>query len=419
MSLRSLILVLFASAALLLHGCVELTGQRISWRYDAASDSLEILIFYDGVHDSGDNQHGDGREQIPAFVNAGSILILDWPFHIDRAKLDNKQPGDNPLEARTLALIRSLQVEAIGFYREPNGRSGAVQRVTIPKASAFIREVNALINESMVKADPPEEGDEMRRTAQRMQEAARNGHQWITLDGQAIRVQVPIHGGEWAEAKREGLTEIARGILEGHDDEETRHGLRAIVTALSAMPVSYIEAADSVTVILGDKQQTSTLRMLIRDEYNDELENVLSNAVPVNLDAALANALLAGAPPADGPVRAVLDFGPPEAQVKALLTATQHGPPDRRAQATRRLNDWANQWNDAGRFPPAPALDDPNAFPLDAWNTWYDDIKGIPPFELDDDDHAVEEHTVPHDHDDGHDHEAEEAPRPKLEPIPD
>ena len=44
--------LVLAPAVLLLSGCLELTGQRLTLRYDAGLDRLYLLIQYDGIHNN-------------------------------------------------------------------------------------------------------------------------------------------------------------------------------------------------------------------------------------------------------------------------------------------------------------------------------------------------------------------------------
>ena len=76
---------LWLSVAMLaaLSGCVELTGQRITWFYDQAKDELQILLYYDGIHDSGS---GTEPGTIANFVRDGNVMLLDWPFHVQMAE---------------------------------------------------------------------------------------------------------------------------------------------------------------------------------------------------------------------------------------------------------------------------------------------------------------------------------------------
>src|SRR4030042_4662685 len=70
---RGVALLVAALIALAVPGCVELTGQRISWLYDSAKDELQILIHYDGVHDSGGDEHGTGVKKIHKLWQHGRV----------------------------------------------------------------------------------------------------------------------------------------------------------------------------------------------------------------------------------------------------------------------------------------------------------------------------------------------------------
>ena len=70
-------------------GCVELQGQRISIYHDQEQDRLLFLLHYDGIHDSGSDEDGTGVEQIQETARSGDFMLLDWYFHVD---LDKNRP---------------------------------------------------------------------------------------------------------------------------------------------------------------------------------------------------------------------------------------------------------------------------------------------------------------------------------------
>src|SRR5689334_16977770 len=86
--LRFAVCVLIVSL-LSLAGCVELVGQRLSLSYDEKTDTLRLLIFYDGIHDKAGGQGGKGADQIPNFVAGGDIMFFDWFGHIEGKALHN------------------------------------------------------------------------------------------------------------------------------------------------------------------------------------------------------------------------------------------------------------------------------------------------------------------------------------------
>ncbi|OHB73498.1 MAG: hypothetical protein A2V70_19325 [Planctomycetes bacterium RBG_13_63_9] len=375
-------LLVAALIALAVPGCVELTGQRISWLYDSAKDELQILIHYDGVHDSGGDEHGTGVEQIPQFVQHGSVMLLDWPFHLDMASvketIDNEQADAQ--EKDWARLIASIQTKPIGFYREPDGHLGAAQLVTIPQAQGFVRKLNGLISQQILGHDVNPDSS-LAHTMHRMQQAARDGHQWITLDGQAIRFTMPVHPDEWARAKGEFLNEFAKTLAQGfgtNADQEKRRSVKSLFGLLASMPVSYVDRGTRVEFVLGRPDTTSTARLYVRDEYEPSLEKVVAETLKVDLDDALATALLDQQPPHSTELSAVLDFGPPEERVRALMAAADRADQSSSQAAIDKLASWSDAWNREHRVPKAPPKTDHRKQYLAAWKTWYQQIRQSP-----------------------------------------
>lgn len=374
-------LAVLTAALWTMSGCVELTGQRITWFYDAAKDELHFLIHYDGIHDSGSDEHGKGTEQIPKFVAGGDVMLLDWPFHVDMADV-RKTLEDEDADAREKQLARrlaSFKVKPIGYYREPDGRIGAAQLVTIPQAKQFVREINDLLNQE-ISEDTVSPASPMARTEKRFKAAAKHGHQWLRLDGHAIRLTVPVHPDEWARVKGEFLRDFGKELAREFDTENPQQNgkLFQIAQVLASLPVSYVDRGDRVTFAVGRPDVPSTARFTIRDDYDDSLEKVLLKAVPVELDKTLANTLLDGTAKRPPEAAAILDWGPPEERVRALLAAARQEEPGRKKAALDQLEKWGTRWNREHGVPKAPAgTDKPEDYPA-AWQKWYKHMKRYP-----------------------------------------
>jgi len=375
--------LLCSAAALLTNlGCVELDGQRLSWFYDAARDELKILLHYDGIHESRAG-NTKGIEQIPKFVESGSILVWDWPFHIDMADVREKAADQtaDPKEKELAAAMLSMKVEPVGYYREPDGRVGAAQMITIPNAKKFVALINEVINTQMVFENDSPSGP-MARTEKRIVQAAKVGHRWITLDGHAVRVVIPVHPTEWALVRGEFLEEVAEGVarsLEEDANTDDRDGYRMILGLLASAPISYVDLKDEVEFVVGWSKTPCTFRAKIRDEYEPSLEKVLIESVKIDLDAKLAEALLDGdaAEPSPG-VSAMLEFGPPEETVRALLAVAGGEDEGRKKTALGRLGKFARQWNRECGQPEAPGQCDDADDYLAAWRQWYEQMRVFP-----------------------------------------
>jgi hypothetical protein len=380
-SIATTLLVLLEIALLIASGCVELTGQRISWFYDAPKDELHILIHYDGIHGSDD---GDD-EQVREFVKNGDVMFLDWIGHIEMADLREQlqDPNTEPLEKDWVRLVTSIKTKPVGYYREPDGRMGAAQLVTITEARAFVRKLNGLISREILEEEINKD-DPMARTEERIRAAAKNRHQWLTLDGHSIRCTLPVHTDEWLRARGKFLADRVKEIVKA-GEEAVDDEMIAIIQALSSMSVSYIESADQVTFVLGRAKTPSTLRMKIRDEYEPSLEKVVVETVKVDLDKALAEMLLDKDAKPSALLSAVRSFGPPEEQVRALMAAAQNGDDKQKKAAIERLGSWAKQWNRDHGVPKAPKMRDKLEDYITAWKKWYGQMRQYPIFKEKDD----------------------------------
>jgi hypothetical protein len=358
-------------------GCVELTGQRITWSYDAAKDELQIVLFYDGVHDSGKDGHGKGAEQLPRFVEHGDFMILDWPFHFDRA--DSEKLANRPeISTKYREFYRAclaIRTETIGYYREPDSRLGAAQRLTIPEAKKFFVRLNPLIG------NLPLDGVKsvMPRTAERMRAATEAGHTWIALDGNAIRIVLPVDPEEWSGAKAEFLHSFAKDVsdaLKGNRGDDDRRAALSFIRLLASAPISYLDEGDRVEFRIGLRDKPVTLRLDIRGKYDAGLEDVLKKSVRTDFDAAAAQSLL-GEKPASSAVAAALK-AMPEAGVGALLAYAERGDDGRKNAVVAALRAWGERWNGEHHLPAAPAIAQSREKSLAAWKAWYEQTKQFP-----------------------------------------
>ncbi|MBN2490196.1 MAG: hypothetical protein JXQ29_05050 [Planctomycetes bacterium] len=401
MSHRTLWLLGLAAAALLaVPACVELTGQRISWFHDVEKDELVFVIHYDGIHDRArkgwlekrqlNDKDGstEGAEQIPAFVESGSVMIGDWPFHLDRTRIAGNTTSDDPLQREAARLVMAWRSEPLGHYREPAGRIGGVQRVTLPGVTAFLRDVNALLSRALVEVEGKAFDDEARqqapRTIERVLAAAKQGWQWIALDGHAIRVSFPVHPGEWAALRARVVDDMIRDVMKSgksgkyDDDSENSREIGYFVQALASAPISYLDEGERVTFVLGRRDRPVTWRIRLREEYEPSLEPVVIEHVKTDLDRELAAALLDEKLEAAALRSTILRFGPPEEPVRAMIGLAERGADAERKAAAGYLKAWAEQWNRETGVPAAPVAGEDAPLDLAAWKGWYQRMKQFP-----------------------------------------
>jgi len=351
--------------------CVELTGQRITWFHDVANDVLHILIHYDGIHDA-KTSSTPGAEQIPEFVKNGDVMLWDWPLHIDMKKLRENLESQDHQKKEAARLFTSLKTKPLGYYREPDGRVGGAQLVTLSGVKAFVKGINALISRAVQHPDLEKEKD-LGRTVERMRAAAKEDFQWIEIRGHAIRFTMPVHPGEWSRKKRTSLESILRKVIRDFKMKkgDAENHLRHLITLLTTAPVSYIDEGERVTFVLGLEDRPATWRIMLREEYEPSLEPVVAEAVKVDLDKILADAILDEDAKPTLLHSTLLAWGPPEERVRALLSAARSGDEARKKAALEPLKAWAAEWNQKGGVPEAPEKADD----LAAWAQWYEAMK--------------------------------------------
>lgn len=372
----------FISCALI-SSCVELTGQRITIHYDEPRDELLILIQHDGIHDSGSDKSGDGRKQIPEYVRNGNVLFLDWPGYVQKEEFRRDAASESqPPELRAFydAIATTVKSIPLGHYRDPKGRIGAAQLVQVSHAKDFIRKANAALNEGILgsQGDGP-----WHFTAERMRAGAKEGRQWLSLEGHSIRFSFLSHPGEWATNKAKFVRVLMDGYGEAVEKQlamaEDRYQPEYLVQLLSLSPLSLTESQEEVVLRLGNPKQSSTYRFFLRSQYSKTLEETVVTEVPVNLDHELAERLLKGEKAALEPsLAAVLSWGPPEEAVRALLDAASSREEAAWKPALDRLKAWGEAWSRSQGLPEAPSfIDDKTAY-LEAWKDWYGRMLAFP-----------------------------------------
>jgi hypothetical protein len=351
--------------------CLELTGQRITIRYDRPADRLLVLLEYDGISNDDEEEQEDAERKLRDFVANGDVMLFDWFGHFRLGELTRARADAPPAERALLEYVRtSVDVVLLGHYRDVDGRIGAAQLVVLREASRGIALANAAIDEAF-RGETREElwarAHWGRTFAKWKLLAAAGAPRWLALEGDALLYRFPVDAREWHRAKLAFFADLAKERPEG-DAASVEQRI------LAAAPLSLLQTEQEVVVRFGDSAQPSTMRCELRDTYAPNLERAVAAAVPEDLDAQIAAAVLdSGA--AAGPLGELLAWGPAEDRVRAVLAVARRAEDARSARAARWLADFAARWNAAGRAPEAPAGE---ALDAAAWEQWYRDVVGAP-----------------------------------------
>lgn len=356
------------AALLLLPGCVELTGQRITLRVDPEKDCLQVLISYDGIHESR-RESEKGVDQIRGFAADGNVMLLDWFGHFRRDALRKEVAAEGlpPCGKRLAeAILESWRVIPLGHHVDPAGRIGALQLVEI----RGLKRIVALANEAMKEAFLAGAGDSP--TVARLAAAAKAGHVFLRIEGHSLAGSFPVDPVDWACTKadivKDILEDAAKAAAGGKEDLDNTH----LVQLLCAPGLAFADADSVVTVRIGRAEAPTTLRFLMRSGYNADLESAVKEAAPAGLDAILAAHLLdGGAPDASDTLKSALAWLPPEDGVRAVLGRARGSDETRRGPAVAWLRDFARGWSRASPVPAAPDAELDDAELLAACEEWY------------------------------------------------
>ena len=79
-------------------------------------------------------------------------MLLDWFFHLEKELVIRAVESTRTPPALRRLAEAGLQIRsrAVGHYRDPQGRIGAMQLLTIDQVSQFVELLNAALNEEIL-----------------------------------------------------------------------------------------------------------------------------------------------------------------------------------------------------------------------------------------------------------------------------
>ncbi len=386
------------AVALGVAGCIRFQHQRVTWFHDVEQDRLEVLIHYGALYtDSATKAPGGGSPGQPApgkeireFLAGDEAVLYSWPmvFSPSEARASLEAMGevfeqDLDSEQHLWRAFAELEVRWLGRFQDLEGEVGVVQAVTVPSVSRFLESVNRSID-TFVLSERRERSlaDRYPGTLRVLQQAARAGHEWVGFRGQALEFRLPIHPGEWRVLRAKGLAFGADALIySAWDDVENWEGHVRDLASMLAQAVSVEESDRFVVVRLGTEGRPGLLRLPVPREpppHPDVVPAIraaITAAIETDLDAVLAEALLAGTVAEDPDLTHLAEFGPPIAVARALVTvgrqATDAERDGRVMQALEQLAAFGQRWVENEGAPPPPAVDGlTERESLDAWDAW-------------------------------------------------
>ena len=169
----------FLTFSLFLSSCIEFESQEIVYHHDLKKDEIRMSLRYQGIFGNikgGQNmqKNPDDKataekinhlqiEQLVSVLNEKqSFFFSNWIFEYKRvslkAMLKDKPEGNTfgqPEKDLIEALLKEVEIENVGFYKDKDGRLCGVQTLRLSNASKVISLANRVLGRKL-KANIPE-----------------------------------------------------------------------------------------------------------------------------------------------------------------------------------------------------------------------------------------------------------------------
>ncbi len=286
---RAALLVL-ACAALTVGSCISFERQTMVFRYDPAKDRLLIFQIYEGIHgkDSGRSLDKTERAEIASVLERQrTFFFSNWILEYDRSAIEDLSRGsagsqgrvDEALQRLAKMLLANAEVRNGRFFLNAEGKLSGYQFVTLENASSVVAQANLAISSAIAKGFV-EEKDRPGLSVQsqrRIQAAAREGHEWIRLDADAIRLRYPLTYEDF-RAVRRGAVDALQKVLATEESREAK--LAEVVEQLSLILQSdlWITYVDGMVDIGIGRPGRSRAELVLNTSESEYSPNVVQFA---------------------------------------------------------------------------------------------------------------------------------------------
>ena len=261
-------------ALLVLPGCdVEFPEEEVRLRYDAASDTLDVLFIYSGVHtpEATEEALKDGVA-VADRILAGrrEFMLLDWPYLWDLDEMAEDEETLLPYRR----LIDRVSLLEVGAFLDNGERLSAWQHFRMKEVTPSLKQANQalalFIQLGALTGDLQEnlpwvDDEELELWT----EDARMGVQWIRFEDGGLVVDVPMS--ELASVRALSML-TQQAMKEAAGEEEL------VTVAMLFENVHSMRIADGRAVFrLGQREGEQTVFQLRRGDapYDDALLTAL------------------------------------------------------------------------------------------------------------------------------------------------
>jgi len=220
MTMRRLLTLLLLT---LLPACdVEFTGQEVILRHDRATDTIDLMLIYDGLISE---DPAEGADAVTRLLDGEREFIVGaWPLHF---KLDEwaRESRERLADADTSEVERKLSASFVeieervtsvssGLFTDEEGALHGWQHFRVRQATRVIELLNEMISWSVLAevADGGLEPDDDidARTIELWTERASSGLPWFGVDGGRIVIDVPVSADVGAATAKQLVLGLAK-----------------------------------------------------------------------------------------------------------------------------------------------------------------------------------------------------------------
>ena len=232
-------------------GCIEFESQEIVYHHDQEKDEIRMTLRYEGIFGNlkgGQNmqKNPDDKatpeklnqlqiEQLASVLNEKQAFFFsNWLFEYKRvslkAMLKDKPEGNTfgqPEKDLIEALLKNVEIENVGFYKDKDGRLCGAQTLKLSHASKVISLANRVLGRQL-KARIPEMRKEIENKAKSsftsetvdlIEKKTQAGFPFIQLEANLITLTMIMTEPDQRRIAKSTLTDLPQGTRIEFQDE--------------------------------------------------------------------------------------------------------------------------------------------------------------------------------------------------------
>jgi len=243
--------IFFLLGSLLLSSCIEFESQEIVYHHDQEKDEIRMILRYEGIFGNmkgGQNMQKNPDDkatpeklnllqigQLASVLNEKQAFFFsNWIFEYKRVSLkailkdepEDKtfgQPEKNLIEA----LLKNVEIENVGFYKDKDGRLCGAQTLKLSHASKVISLANRVLGRQL-KARLQEMREEKNKkvpnsftseTVDLIETTLQGEFPFIQVEGNLITLTMIMTDSDQQKISKSTLTDLPQGTRIEFQDE--------------------------------------------------------------------------------------------------------------------------------------------------------------------------------------------------------